>query len=397
MRPIIAQSDIQPASVYWFDWSRDGEKIAVATRESLTIYDSQFHLLTFRPQPDPTRARSFASLSPNGTLLATENEIWDTATLKTLFQLQTAYGLGEWNPDGTLISAIATDAHGIVVYDTTSGNLVKTIPTGDTVFGYNPLWSPDGTRLAANGIRKTLVLIDVNRGEIAATYPQEDIVGKIAWSSDSAQIAYSGFAEVKPGTPGSIAKSGSITGAVRNSVYIADASSGQIIHTFTGLPNQIAYLVWSPDNTQLLAATGFGQIYIWDTKSGQLISSFKTPDHLLVGVDFSPFGGQVMMGFNPYRDVSSPTQELFITQSVFIHAFLGGSIQKVVPVFSTEKLQSILRLCSVQSSIEAKLNGFILDDKLDEFINDITSLDKTQIQPACADDLVAVAQALEAQ
>lgn len=393
---VKAQSPEQLDSIYWFDWGQNGSRIAVASASGVTIYDSAFNPLAFRQQPDPNEALILTSISPDVTRLATKNEIWDINTLEVLLRLDAAYPLGNWSRDGKLISAVGSDLQSILVYDAHTGNLAKTISTQGINLTFNPVWSPDNTRFAATDKAQTLIIIDSVMGEIVARYPHKDLLGPISWSPDGTQLAYGGFAEVEPGTLGSQPSSGSVTGAVRNSVYIANAANGQILQTFTDLPRQIAQLLWSPDGNQLFAITGLGHGYIWDVKSGQLIDSYKTPNYLLVGVDYSPFGGQIMMGFNLGRPIASTQPDSFAAQSTFTHSFLDGAIQMIVPAPSTERLQAIMNECATNQTAVSQVNGFIAAQEFHNFTQAISRLPASDIPPGCAADLIAVAEALQA-
>ncbi len=385
---VHAQSDIQPTSVYWFDWSQDGTRIAIATPDEISIYDATFRLLASRPQPDPTRSRSFTSISPDGLHLATEKEIWDIETLTPLLQLNSAYSLGDWNQSGTIITTVGSDMRSIIFYDTSTGKSVKTIATGNVILTFNPVWSPDNTRFAIIEGKNTLALIDASNGQVLARYPHEELLNPvIAWSHNNQYLAYSGFAEPKLGTTGN---------TIQYSVYIADTSNGQIVYTFKSLSNFVTQLIWSPDDTQLLAVIGSDQVYIWDTQKGQQIDSYQTVGGL-IGVDYSPFSAQIMMGFNLYWYTPPSGTNASIVESSITRGFLNGAIQMAVPAPSAEKLQAITQACGVQPRVEQSLTAQISSDSLQAFSDQVTALTDAQIPPGCKADLLAVAEALMAQ
>ncbi len=380
-------TDNQP--IYWFDWSNDGTKVAVATAKSISVYDSSFQLLVSRPQPDPTESRSFGSLSPDGTRLATVKEIWDTTTLQSLFQVDAEYPLGDWNSDGTLISGVALGAKAIVIYDGFTGRLVKTIPTGDILLLSNPLWSPDNTRFAFKTIGKKLIIVDVPQGKISASYSYEFLIDSgLSWSHDSNKLAYDAFPEPKPGDSSK---------RITHSINIVDAANGEIIHTFTGLQDGVRQLLWNPNDTELLSASGFGQINVWDMNSKQLINSYITPHYLLIGIDYSPYGGQVMIGFNLDRDITSAVRDTFTGQSVFSQPILDSAIQMVVPAPSLEKLKSVTQACQLQPNIQEALISQINANDLNTFETYVSALTNTDMPDGCKADLLAVADALMAK
>lgn len=375
-------------SIYWFDWSDDGSRLAVLS-DVLYIYDREFHLVISRPV-----AKAVVSLSPDGTLLAVENEIWSTDSLKPLFQLQSAYILGDWSADRGLISGVAPKLDGIVIYDTHTGKLVKTVQIEGIQLGFNPLWSPDGRYFAATHRRNTVVVIDSNNQQKPKRYlQQENASPAIAWSHEGTQLAFTGWAIVPPNTPGShILPSGD---TVRDSVYIMDALTGNILKTFTGLPYGEREMIWSPDDQQLLTTDGGASIFIWNVQSGKLEASYHVLGSIL-GVNYSPFGGQVMVGLD-LSFVSSANRSKIFTESVFSQSFLNGAIQIFVPTPSLEKLQTITKACGMQSNIQQSLVSLIDANGLTTFTAQVSDLTDAQIPAGCKADLLAVAEALMAQ
>lgn len=387
--PSLTPTPTDNQSLYWFDWSNDGTKVAVATAKSISVYNSSFQLLVSRPQPDPMESRSFGSLSPDGTRLATAKEIWDTTTLQSLFQVDAEYPLGDWNSDGTLISGVALGAKAIVIYDGFTGRLVKTIPMGDILLLSNPIWSPDNMRFAFKTIGKKLIIVDVSQGKISASYSYESLIDSgLSWSHDSNKLAYDAFPEPKLGDSSK---------QITHSINIVDAANGEIIHTFTGLQDSVRQLLWNPNNTELLSASGFGQINVWDMNSKQLINSYITPHYLLIGIEYSSYGGQVMMGFNLDRDISSTVRNTFTGQSILSKPILDNAIQIIVPSPSLEKLKSITQACKLHPNIQEALISQINANDLNTFKTQVLALTNTDILSGCQADLLAITNALMAK
>lgn len=389
-----AQAPEQPDSLYWVDWSQNGSRIVTANADGINIYNAEFKLLNSRHYPESSEAISLNSLSPDGSRLAILNQIWDANTLQMLLQFEPSHLLGNWSKDGKSIAAVAFDTNSIAVYDTVTGNLTREI-SGDFRLKDYPVWSPDSTHFATVDRAKTLIIIDISTGEIIAHYPHEDFLGPIIWSPDGTQLAYGGFAEVEPNTPGSRLNEGSTTGALRDSVYIADATTGQILHTFTGLPYFVTHLAWSPDGTELLAVTGFKEVYIWSAKTGQLIDKYETTGGV-IGIDYSPFGGQIMIGFKVNNDTPSVQLGSSIFQATSTRSFLDGAIQMIVPAPSTERLQAIMNECATNQTAVSQVNGLIAAQEFHNFTQAISRLPASDIPPGCAADLIAVAEALQA-
>src|SRR5687768_5617033 len=83
--PIEAQSTNNPLSPTWMDWSNDGSRLVTVNQQGLTVYDSTFTSTNFRAFPsDVTYEVSPPHLSPDGTKILVNKEIWDASTLQTL-------------------------------------------------------------------------------------------------------------------------------------------------------------------------------------------------------------------------------------------------------------------------------------------------------------------------
>ncbi len=373
--------------LYLFDSSTNGERKAVVT-DAIYIYDSTFHIVTSRPIDESI---SYISLSPDGSLLAVQNEIWETDTLRPLFQLKTAYILGDWSADGKFISAVASGANGIVVYDTHTGKLIKTIAIDNIQLGFNPLWSADGRYFTATHRRKMVVVMDANGNQPPKRYAQQENVGPtMAWSHDGRRIAFTAFDEVPPTTPDSKPAAYSNTGAVLDSIHIMDAATGTIQQTFTGLSYGAGELRWSPDDKQLLAEISPTNILIWDVKSGNLKENYQFAGRI-VGAKYSPFGGQVILGLD--TSVTSTANDT----SIFARTFLGGAVGFIVPSPSLERLKSITEACGLQANVQEALISQIDANDLNTFKTQVSALTNADMPAGCQADLLAVADALLAK
>ncbi|HEX2906173.1 MAG TPA: WD40 repeat domain-containing protein [Phototrophicaceae bacterium] len=390
-----AQSPAPIDAVYWFDWSDDGSKIGLAG-DGISVYDANFRLLAFRPQPDPTGSRSIASFSPDGTKLATLNEIWDANTLETLVELPPDVILGQWNSDGSQIATIAQNLREIVIYSATTGDLLKTITLdGSQIIESPPMWSHDSTRIALIDRKYITVLIDAIQGQVIARYPQSDqSLGSVIWSPDDTQLAFTGFSVVALGTYGSKPQSSS-TDALRDSIYVMDAANGQIVHTITDLPGNVNQLKWSPDSAQLLAKIQYGLVYVWDIQTEQLIDSYKSSG-FMVGIEYSPDGGQIMWGIHPYRDFSHVGLDDIVPQSTYTQSLFNGVIKLAVPAPSAARIQNILNRCVTNAETLNNLNRLLATAQYVDFIAAINTLPADQIPPACAADVIAIAEVLNA-
>ena len=76
-------------------------------------------------------------------------------------------------------------------------------------------------------------------------------------------------------------------------------------------------------------------------------------------------------------------------------SFSDSAIQIVVPFPSLGELQAISKRCTTQPDIQQRLTSRIDQAKLPDFVTEVKKLSKEQIPPACAADLIAVAEALQ--
>jgi WD40 repeat protein len=212
--------------------------------------------------------------SPNGTLLAASFgggavrqgsvRVFDASTGTLVTELDGWSSAGDiaWSPDGTRLAARASYGaytrytEHIMVWDIPSGDLVMDQDLGENASGINISWSPDGSQLAtADG--SSLYLSDTATWsrEPNITFPAG--VTDITWSPNGSQIA---------GVD------------VQGAVYIADASTSQIIRTLPGTSagEYIRKLAWNANNQ--IAVTNTDQILVWDATTGNLLATVPVSD-----------------------------------------------------------------------------------------------------------------------
>lgn len=77
--------------------------------------------------------------------------------------------------------------------------------------------------------------------------------------------------------------------------------------------------------------------------------------------------------------------------------YLGGLVQIIVPAPSLERLRLLTERCGMADVTEGALLAQAEMSHLPAFIQQVETLNEDQIPPGCAADLIAVAQALQAQ
>jgi Tol biopolymer transport system component len=110
----------------------------------------------------------------------------------------------DWSPDGKAIvfDAVESTSGGdseIYIVDIDDGSVARL--TDNQANDYEPVWSPDGRRVAFNSVRedgRQVHMMDVRTGEITRVLEDSDRSAHPAWSPDGRFLAYisgSGFHE----------------------------------------------------------------------------------------------------------------------------------------------------------------------------------------------------------
>jgi WD40 repeat protein len=387
------------------EWSQDGSRLVVVTRQNLTIYDASFNVVvseTFpsdlafitprialspnaermyvgrqRVRTDPFSLELEQFCAANGSAAAcADNATVDTDTLQTLVNLgdiEVYPYTAEWSSDGTAIAFRSNRATS--VYSATDGTLLRLFSAPPPVWGYSyeggVEWSPNNLFFARVGGDQVYIL-DASTGEIAAQYQFEnEQIYDVAWSSDSTKMVFVG----------------------RESLVIFDVADGDITTTIT-LPRESVFdLIWSPDGSQIAINAGSSpEIYIWDMNTGNLIDSYQF-SHIIESLAYSPYSGRLMIGLSgrSYPELVDPE---FVPISTFMESELGGLIQVVAPAASPERLSALLETCmSDLATLNAGLS-LINTQQYGEFAEWVIQQPAAEIDEVCAADLQLIALAL---
>ncbi len=397
---LIAQS---PSSVFVqsIDWSADGTRIAISSREALTIYDMAFNPLVSLPFPiDINFDLQSATFSPDGTRLLMGNQILDSTTLQTALTI-VDYILpysGQWSPDGTEIAFSGADDRELRIYSALDGRLLRTFTSIEWVAGaeFGPYWSPDGRYFVTRAGRDEIYVMDARQGTRIARYQVNatDILPAV-WSPDSTRIALEAYTDVPVGSPGSSPTPGSTTRATRYSTIILEVSTGRTVIEIFG---RAARIIWNPDGTQIVGFQG-ENLNLWDVNTGVLLGSYPFPPSRNGAVEYSLYGGRILMATIPRNEAPASLQSVSepIVPSRTLPAMQqtgeGGLITILIPDPSPGRLASIAAACNAPPALLVNAER----DAPQALINQITALPPDAIPPACRADLLAVAEALQAE
>jgi len=395
---IAYAQDIQPlVFAYVLRWSPNGDQLLITGRSDpdmwgLWVYDASLNPLRFFMLGTTSGSLISPSWNPQGTRFAIKRDVVDATTLEPIFTLKADSNIGAWSQDGSLLLAWADETH-LGLYNADTGDLIRKIPTGEE----RPealSWSPNNEYFLfvhESGISE---IRSVNDGRILRTLEGEYSMG-LNWSADSRYLAGSLIIDVEPGTPGTLPFALSPMIA---SVSIWDVESGKIIRTFSGLSAAPSLLRWHPNKPELTAAAAAGPIYVWNIETGQQIYGF-TSEININSLTYSPSGGTwLVSGYPRPPTVEEETKGVYPEEVFWSRDIIANTLQVIVIDPSVEKLQEIEATChsAASRSLLSATDTLAADAAQIESYIEVVRADPT-VPPVCAADLIAVAEALQAE
>lgn len=218
--------------------------------------------------------------------------------------------------NGKVLAAAEADGS-VVVADVTTGQVLRTLPSGQSGGPLRLRLSPDGELLAAAGESAELDVWDVSTGALLAS-PHVD-VESLAFSPDDRWLA--------------VGQSDSTM-----NISILDARSGVVLRSWSAGPQGyggVYSLAFTPDGRNLISGQGHEQAKEWTLITGALIRTL--PGELPFwnrnqGVAFSPDGRYVAL------EARSACEVVDLTSGVIVGEVAKGL--KAEPLaFSTDGLE----------------------------------------------------------
>jgi WD40 repeat protein len=318
--------------------------------------------MTLKWSPNGTQ---IASGSPDGTV-----RIWDalTGALTNAIQFsQSSGGLRaildiDWSPDSTLIAG-ARETGSVIIWDVRTGER-RTSYSHDSM-ALTVAWNPSNDIVASGGLDGKMLLWDANNHNLRefAAISSSDFgpVDSVAWDTNGERIAIS---------------------TRRGGIQVFNFFTQTLDFQISQPPRNIVSVSWSPDGRELAVADS-ETITIVDA-STELIIDRISGDGRLDALTWSPYGGQLAFRNSTSQPMTSISR-------------LDGAVQIVVPAPSLERLQAIADACNAPVAVEQSLTASLQADQLGNFITQVEALSESTIPPACAADLIAVAEALQNQ
>jgi WD40 repeat protein len=368
-------ADNRNLSPYTLQWSPDGQWIARGYTDGIVLVTSlnnPVESIEFKQDGvisniawSPDSSRLAASLNGDGHI-----SIWDipTQSLVKILEGDLAFNGGgthlAWNPKKEILVSVAREYDGgmqVRFWDTKTYTLMG---SGNWVDPLSAKWNHDGDVLGVASIMGGLELYDTFVGEYIPSKAYLPDFAFFDWSPDGTHIAALKYKETHQNT--SFIETDSWLTIVDMSTLKEMAQISKPVHSI-----QIPVL-WSPDG-QRIAIVDYDQIDVIDAQTGISLGQYASP-LFNFNASWSPFGGRLAIS-----TVSDQSLANF------------DDIQILVPAPSLDLLQSIAVAC-VPIKPPAALPT---TDDLATYIETVQA--DASIPPACAADLIAVAEALQTE
>jgi len=186
-------------------------------------------------------------------------------------------GGGAWSPDSTLFARAYLNGT-IVIWNAQTGEAVRQIDGLDFAAHVTD-WHKDGRLLVNGSIYNNLVMIyDSNTGELIKTIDTGIEVGGLVmiwakFSPDGRKIAVAGWDAT---------------------ARVYDSETGEMLQVFEHLAG-VWWIDWSPDSTKIVTGSWDYTAKIWDIENGELVADLYPEDHgtFVYAVAWSPDGSDV--------------------------------------------------------------------------------------------------------
>ncbi|KAG8728797.1 hypothetical protein FRC11_010176, partial [Ceratobasidium sp. 423] len=239
---LLATWRISNSGVYSMSLSADGSRLAVATEDSIEVFDTSTGDSALRLTDERARSASCA-LSPDGTLIAV-------------------------SPGGS----------GIYLRNTKSGEIIELSP--NVVKGIcSTIFSPDGSCVAfgtKDGEIYTYSLLQ-RCLVFSPLKAHDDVINSLSYSPDGLCLA---------------------SGSDDKTVRMWDTKTGdEISMPFEGHKTAVLSVTFSPDGSRLASASFDGIIWVWDPETGQtVLGPLREHSGRVYSVAFSPDGTLLASG-----------------------------------------------------------------------------------------------------
>jgi len=321
------------------------------------------------------------SWSPNDRFLAIGGydatirvlDLHSETIVATLLGHQSTVTHVDWSPDGTRLVSSGNWDQLVILWDMLSYQPLETVDVGDV---WTAVFSPDGDQIAVGTTRGLLLLPaamqvggPLEQGQylsITDTTPTA-----ISWNSTGERLVIGTQSILRRGAE----------------IIIVDAVAMTSLIRFPTHEEAIYGMDWTRDEQRVFTYSTDGNVNVWDVGSQTLINTYIGTNVYPASLDLSPFEGRLAYG------LIIPPENIDDIRAFGSNGFDGLGVEIVVPDPSLERLQSIAESCGA-----AQLIGeTVTDAALSTVITQLEAATAEQIPPACAADLIAIAEAIQNQ
>jgi WD40 repeat protein len=386
------------------DWSHDGTKlVAVGLQYGglqgyLNILDMTTGATFFEFNPIPGGFSSVA-WSPDDRFIAVggyDQVIWifdaeKRMHITSLFGHQSTVNAVDWSRDGMRLVSGGDWDQQVILWDMATYQPLQIVEAGDI---RSVAFSPDNRQIAVGSIFG-LGIFPASLDTSGINEPKPNWfttlnVGSVAWNSIGTRVAIGTLTtpDVTDLKTSKLAQ-----------VYVFDSQTGQTISTITTKTEAIYGLAWSPDDSLIAIHSIDGVMKIFDVESAEVLQEFPGTTVFAVDLSFSPYGGRLA-----YGGVLPGKQNTVVDLlPVGVNTLVDGGIRMVVPNITPAYLNGVSNLCANSNKTDREDLQFLRNfshseaNTLPDFITQVKALPEGAIPPACAADLIAVAEAILAQ
>ncbi len=328
---------------------------------------------------------SATAWSPDSRFLAVAGatgkvDIWDMELSDWIQSLQLEYPASVliWAQTNNQIVTIGGDvAENLNVWDVSTGMRTASQRGGAAL---NAEYDPTGHYLALH-TSLSLYVLDATTFTVLLASPYAECcdnqLSTLSWKPDGTRI---------------------VTGSINGLITVWDATTLSPLNQFAANPYYVQdsrdvpdlSLSWVRDvafgaDGTIQAVSGDGTLRLWAT-NGELIAEAQTG--ILETAAWSPYGARLAVQRS--QNVSRAANGEALTSSDAI-------MQIITPFASPERLQAIAEQCGAPLTVNRQLDSAIDAADMTSLIAQVESLPTETIPPACAADLIAVAEAIQAQ
>jgi WD40 repeat protein len=358
-------------------WNFDGDRIALNASGAVLIYDVNTGNINELSNVSG-EVYAFAWSSDSNLLAATYGngnvEIWNAQSNSRMRDLELDYpaNVVAWLPNNLEVLTIGGDtAQNLSIWNVLSGVQVGSYRGGSAL---NVEFDQSNRYLALH-TSLSLYIVDAQTYTVVTSSPRitccTNQMSTLAWSQDGSYI---------------------LTGSINGLLTIWDTTTLTPLHQLPANPYFVQdsrdvpdlNLSWVRDvawmgNQIVQAVSGDGTLRQWSI-NGDLLQ--ETQIEQLDTASWSPFGARLaVQRAEPPTDISNKDASLISSDAI---------LEIMTTFASAERLQAIAAACGADQLIGES----VTDATLPDVITELQTMTDEQIPPACAADLLAIAQAL---